>query len=83
MEEEKRIKKLSQKQLIKAHLVMEGSITPKEAFEKYGCFRLAARIADLRRDGMVILTERNEVKHYAVYTWIPAFNDIAVEEVYA
>lgn len=30
------------------HIRLFGSITPKEAEEKYGCMRLSARIWDLR-----------------------------------
>ena len=71
--------KLPQRELIKAHLIQHGYITPKEALEKYGCFRLASRIAELRRSGMVIDTERNPRVHYACYVWCPAFNDPAVE----
>ena len=31
-----------------------GGITPAEAYTMLGCMRLAARIADLRKDGHVI-----------------------------
>ena len=49
-------------------------ITPKVALNKYGCFRLAARIADLRRMGYEIETHREckknngQVLQYARYT---------------
>jgi len=59
----------AQTRLIEEHLREKGSITPLEALEQYGCFRLAARIADLRREGLPILTnivERNE-KRFASY----------------
>ena len=39
---------------IAAHLRSGQSITPLEALRLYGCFRLAARIHDLRADGYVI-----------------------------
>lgn len=34
-----------------------GSITPADALNNFGCFRLAARIADLRRQGVGIRSE--------------------------
>ena len=40
---------MSQEDKILAHLKRYGSITPITAFEKYGCFRLAARIEEIRR----------------------------------
>lgn len=46
-----------QKQMILRHLQEMGSITPGTAIEEYGCFRLSARIADLRADGYEIITE--------------------------
>ena len=67
--------KLPQREQIKAHLMKHGSITPLEALTFYGCYRLASRIAELRRQGMVIQTERNPRKHYAEYVWCPAFNE--------
>lgn len=41
---------------ILAHLEDEGPITPMEALSRYGCFRLAARIKDLRDQGHDIET---------------------------
>ena len=46
-----------------------GPITPITALNMYGCFRLAARINDLRAEGHKIKTEtgtRNG-KRYAIY----------------
>lgn len=34
-----------------------GSITPREALDELGCFRLAARIHDLRLEGHLIVAE--------------------------
>lgn len=52
-----------------------GSITPKEAEERLGCMRLAARIAEIKREGYPIRTEIVTAKsrygesiHYARYT---------------
>ena len=45
-----------------------GSITPLEALNAFGCFRLSARVADLRADGHVINTEIHKgKKNYAIY----------------
>ena len=49
---------MSQCEMIKRHLQECGSITPSTALEEYGCFRLAARIADLKADGYNIKTYR-------------------------
>jgi Helix-turn-helix domain len=40
------------------HLRYQGSITALEALDMYGCFRLAARIYDLRKLGHLIITVR-------------------------
>ncbi len=52
-----------------------GSITAAEAMEHFGCFRLAARIADLRDEGIAIESEIRAGKnrfgdtiYFAVYT---------------
>lgn len=55
----------SQKDRIKAHLLSGKSISPLEALNLYGCFRLGARIWDLRHEGMEI--EEVGDKQYAVY----------------
>lgn len=39
----------SQEKKILSHLKSGKSLTPLEALEKFGCFRLSARIMDLRR----------------------------------
>lgn len=49
--------KLTQKKVILAHLKRFGSIEPLTALREYGCYRLGARIADLRSDGYNIVTE--------------------------
>lgn len=48
---------MTQCEMIKKHLEQCGSITPGLALEEYGCFRLSARIADLKARGMNIITE--------------------------
>lgn len=47
---------MTQNEMIKKHLQTYGSITPGAALEEYGCFRLSARIADLKAQGMKIVT---------------------------
>lgn len=48
---------MSQCNDILRHMQEKGSITALEALDLYGCFRLAARIKDLREDGHMIVTE--------------------------
>ena len=47
-------KSISQKRQIKAWLESGKSITAFEALEMFGCMRLAARVCDLRDEGMQI-----------------------------
>ena len=48
----------SQKENILAHLLEGFQITPLDALEQYGCFRLAAVIHLLRQDGHPIKTKK-------------------------
>jgi hypothetical protein len=59
---------MTQTARILSHLKV-GPITPLQALECYGCFRLAARIAELRDQGYNIHTERVTTgeKTYARY----------------
>jgi hypothetical protein len=61
---------MNQKQQIAKYLSKGKSITPIDALKKFGCFRLAARIADLRNDGINIATKivTKEGKSYASYS---------------
>ena len=45
---------VTQKNEIKSHLKMGFRITAIDALDKFGCFRLAARIKDLKDEGMEI-----------------------------
>ena len=38
------------------YLKRHGSITPSEAIKRLGCYRLAARVHELRNDGYTIST---------------------------
>lgn len=44
------------------HVLQDGNgITPMDALELCGCFRLSARIADLKKRGYEIITEKVKV----------------------
>jgi hypothetical protein len=60
----------TQNEQIKAYLTKGKSITPLDALNKFGCFRLAARIANLRNEGLNIATKivTKKGKSYASYT---------------
>lgn len=47
----------SQNALIKGWLLNGYSITQMEALTQFGCFRLAARIADLKDKGLNVVTD--------------------------
>lgn len=63
---------MTQTEMIRAHLESGREITPIDALQQYGCFRLAARINDLRKAGMQIetITEQREGKAWAKYRLI-------------
>jgi hypothetical protein len=54
---------------IEAWLLRGYKLTPLQALEKWGCMRLAARIAELRKDGLSIVTNKitRNGKTYAQY----------------
>lgn len=54
---------MTQIKAILEHLKKHGSITPFEALQEYGCFRLGARIWDLRDMGYEIDTEMETKKN--------------------
>lgn len=56
-------KALSQCNLVLAHMIARGSITQMEAVNDYGCYRLSARIADLRERGYAIKTVTEKGKN--------------------
>ena len=66
------MKRVTQKSKIMSHLQSGQSITPIDALERYGCFRLAAIIHTLKNDyGMDIKTELIKNKYgtkYGKYT---------------
>lgn len=56
---------MSQEEMILKRLKQGRSITPLQALEWYGCFRLSARIYDLKRKGYEIVNVGN--KQFAEY----------------
>lgn len=53
---------MSQTTQIRNYLNKGRSLTPLQALDKFNCFRLAARIADLRNEGMNIKTTNLKLK---------------------
>ena len=62
-------KKTSKQEKVLTHLQTHGSITPLQALELYGSFRLGALIFNLRAEGHEIKTNIVPKKHYAKYTY--------------
>jgi len=60
----------TQKNEIRKYLEKGKSITAIEALRRFGCFRLAARISNLKDEGMDIRTEIvcRDKKRFAKYT---------------
>ena len=60
---------MTQKHSIRKHLLRGDAITPLDALRAYGVFRLAARIKELRDDGLNISTVRidDRGKRFARY----------------
>ena len=62
---------MSQTSQILAYLKTGASLTPLEALERFGCFRLGARIWELRDEKYDIRMELvGGKKHYARYTLV-------------
>jgi hypothetical protein len=68
---------MTQNKMILNHLQQYGKINPLTALKDYGCFRLSARILDLRKEGWDIktnyitekgITNNKAKKTYALYT---------------
>jgi len=64
---------MSQESQILTHMKRYGSITPLTALDRYGCFRLAARVSDLKYKGHKIATELVDQggKRFARYRLAP------------
>ena len=66
---------MSQNDLVLDYLTRNGRITQAEAVERFGCYRLGARIYDLKGRGVKIrrrietgLNRFGCMTHYAVYS---------------
>ena len=63
---------MTQNQQIKSYLEKGKKLTTIDALNKFGCFRLASRINDLRNDGMNITTKiikldnKKQVAQYSI-----------------
>lgn len=64
---------MAQRDDILNYLKSGRSLTPLEALDLFGCFRLGARIYDLKQEGFNIKSEQVEFngKHVARYSLIP------------
>ena len=73
---------MKQKDLVLSHL-MKGTITSMEAIYAYGITRLAARVADLRRDGWKISTKtiKKNGKSFAEYSLERQDEQVPVQDV--
>lgn len=60
----------TQNEMVLNHMRDYGSITPLQALRLYGCFRLGARIYDLKRKGINVVAKiiKNKKKHFASYS---------------
>ena len=64
----KKSKKVSKKSKVLAHLYAGNTITPREALDLYGSFRLGAIIFELRDEGHRINTEIAKGSGHAIYS---------------
>ena len=51
----------TQKSIVRQHLLDGNSITPLEALNRFGIFRLSAVVHELRDEGLNIITEKFQV----------------------
>lgn len=58
---------MTQKEMVLAHLQQGKSITPMQALNKYGCYRLASVIKRLREADYKIETTTHPTKKFATY----------------
>ena len=63
---------MSQNNQILDYLKSGKKLTPLTALKKFGCFRLSARILDLRQEGHAIITENvtRKGKTFAEYSML-------------
>lgn len=66
------MKSATQRSKVRNHLLSGASLTPKQARRLWGCDRLAARVGELREEGLDIVDERATFKvRYSVYRLRP------------
>ena len=58
---------MSQADQILDYIERNGSITDMEAAEVFDCYRLGARIYDLRKRGVTIITEKCRSRNKRIY----------------
>lgn len=66
---------------ILSHLKRGKEITPMEALNEYGCFRLAARVFELRDSGWPIECERRSTENgkvVGVYSLNPSWREMEI-----
>lgn len=54
---------MTQTEKILEFMKENGSITPMDALSEFGCMRLAARIADIRADGVNVVSTMEQSKN--------------------
>lgn len=54
---------MTQTEKILEFMKENGSITPMEALSEFGCMRLAARISDIRADGVNVVSTMEQSKN--------------------
>lgn len=62
-EKKERVSTMTQTNRVLNYMIDHGSITQKDAINEFGCYRLAAKIFDLRKEGYVIETERKPFRN--------------------
>jgi hypothetical protein len=55
---------MTQKQLILRYMQEGREISPLDALREFGCFRLGARIHELRRDGWDVVSRLHSYKNH-------------------
>ena len=66
------MKSATQGEQVRLHLLSGAALTPAEARKQWGCDRLAARIGELRDEGLDIIDIRSQCKaRYSVYRLMP------------
>ena len=63
---------MTQEQAVRNHIINNGSITQAQAVRLYGCYRLSARIYEMRKNGYEIATQYKTSKNRFGYTSVYA-----------